>query len=262
MVQQLSNLDFNNIARIVGLPDGIGNQEPATIAQLRSAQEAVKWKDSARVATAANIPLTAPGANIDGIVMAANDRVLVRAQTAATENGVYIWAGAAVPMVRSADTNTALELEQAIVSVEEGTLANATYRQTTVNFALGTGNVVWVSFLAGAPPASEATAGITEIATQAETDAGIDDLRIVTPQKLAQSPFRAKRFAADVGDGTATQYTLSHNLATYDVIAQVKRTSGARDVVGVDIDFPTINQVRVTFASAPALNAFRLVVLA
>lgn len=37
----------------------------------------------------------------------------------------------------------------------------------------------------GASPASETVAGIAEIATQGETDAGTDDARIVTPLKLA-----------------------------------------------------------------------------
>lgn len=36
-----------------------------------------------------------------------------------------------------------------------------------------------------ADPASETVAGIIEIATQAETDAGIDDVRAITPEKLA-----------------------------------------------------------------------------
>ena len=37
----------------------------------------------------------------------------------------------------------------------------------------------------GGTPASETAKGIAELATQAETDAGTDDLRIVTPLKLA-----------------------------------------------------------------------------
>jgi hypothetical protein len=36
----------------------------------------------------------------------------------------------------------------------------------------------------GGTPASETAKGIAELATQAETDAGTDDLRIVTPLKL------------------------------------------------------------------------------
>jgi hypothetical protein len=39
--------------------------------------------------------------------------------------------------------------------------------------------------LSGTTPASETAAGIAEIATQAETDAGTDNARIVTPAKLA-----------------------------------------------------------------------------
>lgn len=39
--------------------------------------------------------------------------------------------------------------------------------------------------IAGAPAATESIAGVAEIATQAETDAGTDDARFVTPAKLA-----------------------------------------------------------------------------
>lgn len=38
------------------------------------------------------------------------------------------------------------------------------------------------------PAATEALAGIAEVATQAEVDAGTDDTRIVTPLKLANAP--------------------------------------------------------------------------
>ena len=41
--------------------------------------------------------------------------------------------------------------------------------------------------VAGAPAASETVAGIAELATQAEVATGTDDLRIVTPLKLATS---------------------------------------------------------------------------
>lgn len=49
---------------------------------------------------------------------------------------------------------------------------------------LRTGGAIDNKATAGVSAASETTAGIAELATQAETDAGTDDLRIVTPLKL------------------------------------------------------------------------------
>ena len=101
--RQLSNLDFENTARIENLPDGTDPQHPATVAQLNAAIEGVSWKDAARVSTQGNVNLASPGASLDGVSLSNGDRVLVRAQTDDTENGIYVWGGAATPMVRAAD---------------------------------------------------------------------------------------------------------------------------------------------------------------
>jgi hypothetical protein len=257
----LSDLDFNSVARILNLPDPSAAQHPATKAYVDSAVEGLAWKDSARVATQGNLSIASPGATIDGITMATNDRVLVRAQSSQPENGVYIWNGAATPMTRAPDASTAAELEQAVVTVEEGTSVGATFRQTTVNFTLGSGNVVWQSFGTSAPAASETTAGIAEIATQAETDTGTDDARIVTPLKLATYSGRKLKFSADFGDGSATQYTITHNLGTRDVHVEVFRTSGNYDTILCDVERTSTSAVRLTFASAPTSNQFRCVVI-
>ena len=92
-----TSLDFGNGRKILNLPDPTGPQDAATKAYVDSAVEGLAWKDSVRVATVGNINLAAPGAAIDGIAMAANDRVLVRSQTAPAENGIYVWTGAATP---------------------------------------------------------------------------------------------------------------------------------------------------------------------
>jgi hypothetical protein len=257
-----TDLDFESVARILNLPDPSAAQHPATKAYVDSAVEGLAWKDSARVATQSNLNLSSPGATIDGITMAANDRVLVRSQSSQPENGIYIWNGAAVAMSRSLDASTAAELEQAVITVEEGTSAAATFRQTTVNFTLESGNVVWATFGTSAAAATETTAGIAELATQSETDTGTDDARIVTPLKLANYANRAKRYSATFGDGSATQYTLTHNLGTRDVIVQIRRTGSPYDEVITDVEADTINSVVIRFASAPASNTMRATVLA
>lgn len=253
-------LDFGNARKIINLPDGVNPQDAATVAQLNSAIEGTNWKDSVRVSTQGNINLASPGATIDGIAMVANERVIVRSQTTAAENGIYIWNGAAVAMTRSLDANTSTELEQAITTVEEGTNAGVSYRQTLINFTLGSGSVNWTLYGAGAGPASETSAGIAEIATQAETDAGTDDARFVTPLKLAASPFAAKKIAANIGDGSATSYTVTHNFNTRDVRVEVVRTSGNFDTVVTEVQRTSVNAVTVIFDTAPASNAFRVLI--
>lgn len=256
-----SHLDFENTARIQNLPDPTGAQEPATKAYVDAAIEGIAWKDSARVATQSNLNLSSPGATIDGVTMATSDRVLVRSQSTASENGIYIWNGAAVAMTRAPDASTFAELEQAVVTVEEGTSAGATFRQSAVNGTLGSTSVAWTTFGTSAPSASESTAGIAEIATQAEADAGTDDARILTTLKAKTASWMLRKYATDFGDGSATQYTITHNLGTRDVTVAVYRNSGAYDEVLCDVEHTTTNTVTLRMASAPTLNQFRCAVV-
>lgn len=257
----LIDLDFDNVARIVGLPDPTDAQHPATKAYVDGAVEGLAWKDSARVATTANITLSGPGATIDGVTMANNDRVLVKNQTAAEDNGIYIYNGSGTAMTRAADASTFGELEQAVVTVEEGTSAGATFRQTEINGTIGTDDLVWVSFGTDTPAATESVAGKVELATQSEVDTGTDTQRAITPATLAGHAGRKLKFAQSIGDGSATSFNIDHNFNSRDVTVGLYRNSGNYDEVIADITRPSANRVTVTFASAPASSAFRVVVL-
>ena len=259
--QVLSDFDFNNAARIVNLPDPTLAQHPATKAYVDSAVEGLAWKDSVRVASTANLTITGPGATIDGVTMSANDRVLLKDQTTASQNGLYIWNGAAVSMTRAADANTFAELEQAVVTVEEGTCAGASFRQTAVNGTIDSTSVTWTSFGTSAAAATETTAGVLEIATQSETDTGTDDLRAITALKLNNWSGRKRKATATFGDGSATSFNIDHNFNTRDVQVEVYRNSGNYDSVLCDVTRPSVNRVTLTFAAAPAASAFNVVVL-
>lgn len=263
MAQQiLTTLDFASVGRLINLPDGQNPQDAVTLQQLRAAIEGLAQKDDVRVRTASNISLASPGTTLDGVTMALNDRVLVAGQTAAAENGIYIYNGSSTPMTRAADANTGTELLSALVPVTEGTSAGTVWRQTSVNITLGTTAIAFVAFGTVAAAASEASAGIAEIATQSETDTGTDDSRIVTPLKLTNWAGRVRRFQQTIGDGTATQFTVTHNFNTRDVQVQIYRTSGNFDLVIADIDLTSLNAARITFNSAPAAGAFRVVIVA
>ena len=226
-----------------------------------SAIEGLSSKDSCRVATQSNTNLASPGASLDGVAMANGDRVLARSQTAPAENGIYIWNGAATPMTRAADASTFDELEQAVASVEEGTDTSTTWRQTAVNGTLGTTSVTWLPFGSSTPDASETVKGKAEIATQTETDTGTDDARFVTPLKLKTSPHAKRKHTATIGDGSATQFDVTHNFGTRDLVVQVYRASGGYDTIFCDVSRTDTNTVRLNFAAAPTSNQFTAVIL-
>lgn len=258
----LSDLDMGSIARILNLPDPTLAQHPATKAYVDSAVEGMAWKDSVRVASTANINLSAPGTSIDSISMSVNDRFLAKDQTTPSQNGIYIWNGAATPATRAADASTFPELEQAVVTIEEGTSnGGTTWRQTQVNGTLDTTAVVFTTFGTSAASATESVAGVAELATQSETDTGTDDQRIVTPLKLTNWSGRKRKAIAVIGDGSATTFNIDHNFNTRQVVVEVYRNNGNFDTVIADVTRPTVNRITITFASAPALNAYEVVIL-
>jgi len=259
--QVLTNLDMNSVAKVVNLPDPTAAQDAATKAYVDSSIEGLAHKDNVRVRTSSNINLASPGASLDGVSMSSGNRVLIAGQTAAAENGIYIWNGSAVAMTRAADGSTGPELVNAIVPVDEGTSAGTVWRQTAVNITLGSTSIAFIAFGTVSAQATETAAGIAELATQAETNAGTDDLRMITPLKLANYASRKLKFSQDIGDGTATQYTVTHNLNTRDLTGLCRRNSGQYDEVIVDIEFPTVNTAVFRFAAAPASNAFRAIIL-
>jgi hypothetical protein len=260
--KQLADLDFGSAARILNLPVPTDPAEPARLSDLNSAVEGLSWKDSVVVATQANLNLASPGAAVDGVTMSASDRMLVKAQTLPEENGIYIWNAAATPATRAVDASTADELEQAVTTVEEGTSAGSSWRQTSVNFVLDTGAVTWADFGSTVSNASETTAGKIEIATQTETDTGTDDTRSLTPLKLSNWSGRLKRSQTTIGDGAATQIDVSHNFATRDVIVQIFQATGSFEQVNCDVSLPDTNTARFNFAIAPSSGAYRVVILA
>ena len=255
-----TDFDFQSVSKVINLPSPSSSGDATPKSYVDSLIEGLAWKDSCRVATQSNLNLASPGATIDGITMASQDRILIRAQSTASENGIYVWNGSAVAATRSLDASTFTELEQAVTTVEEGTSAATTYRQDQINGTIDSSTISWVTFGTAAPAASESTAGIAELATQAETDAGTDDLRIITPLKLATWSGRIKKYSVSIGDGSATSYTVTHNLASRDVQVTVYNASTYDEVI-TDVTHATTNTLTIVFATAPASNAYRVVVI-
>lgn len=259
--QVLSNLDFNGVAKLVNLPDPTDAQDAATKAYVDAAIEGINWKASVVVAAATNVSLATPGDTIDGVTLAVNDRILLMGQTAAKENGIYIYNGPAVALTRSNDANITTELNEAVTTVKSGTYAGSSFRQTTVDPVVDTDDLVWDSFGSTVPPADEDTAGILEVATQQEVDDGVADDKIVTPEKLANWANRKLKYEQTIGDGSATAITVTHNLGTKDVQVDVYRNSGNFDSVICDVKRIDDNSVQFGFAAAPSADQFKVVII-
>lgn len=103
-------------------------------------------KEPCRVASTGNVSTSAPGSTIDGITMTVGDRVLLKDQSAGSQNGIYIWAAAASPLTRSVDADETSDLWLAfIVGVTEGSTNAGTYWSFT-NAPPITINVTSLSF--------------------------------------------------------------------------------------------------------------------
>ncbi|MFM7013147.1 MAG: hypothetical protein ACKO0Z_28085 [Betaproteobacteria bacterium] len=253
-------LDAENRKPIINAAPATANGEVVVFEQLNGALEGLGWKDNVRAATLSNITLSAPGGTIDGVTLVSGDRVLIKNQTSVPENGIYIFNGAGSPMTRSTDASTFDELESAVVTVDEGTNAGTTWRQTQVNGVIGTNNIVFTSFGTTPAQATETSTGVAEIATQAETDAGADDLRFVTPLKLFTWSLRMKQFATNIGDGSATSINVLHNLNTQNIQVEFTEAAGLKRNIITEYQIVSGTTITVLFDAPPALNSVHVVV--
>ena len=134
-----------NSHKITNLLDPTGAQDAATKAYVDATTQGLDAKASVRAATTANITLSGTQ-TIDGVTLSAGDRVLVKDQTTASENGIYIVAAGG--WGRAGDTDTWNELVSAYVFVESGTVNADNGFVCTVDpgGTLGTTNVTWTQF--------------------------------------------------------------------------------------------------------------------
>lgn len=79
-------------------------------------------KDSVRAASTGNVDVSSAPSTLDGVNLSSGDRVLLKNQTTASQNGIYVFNGASSAMTRAADMNEAGEFVGAFFFVEEGTV--------------------------------------------------------------------------------------------------------------------------------------------
>jgi hypothetical protein len=230
------------------LLDGLQGSDYVTQTEFDAAVQGVDWKNSVRVATTANITL-ANEQTVDAIAVVAGDRVLVKNQTATDENGIYICVDLGA-WTRATDASIAVELEGAVVQVEEGTVnADTSWLQIEDDITLETDPVTWVQYAR----TYTAGAGLTLTGSQFFIDTGD-----ITDAMLAST--LTKKYAADIGDNATNPITVTHNLGTLDDIVEVYEIANGETVL-IAPDRISTSAFTLTFGVIPTTNQYRVVVM-
>lgn len=130
---------------LTNLADPVSDQDAATKIYVDNIAQGLDVKASVVAATTGNITLSG-AQTIDGVSVVAGDRVLVKAQTASQDNGIYVASNTS--WSRASDANTWAELVSAYTFVETGSTYADTGWVCTVNAGgtLGTTPVTWSQF--------------------------------------------------------------------------------------------------------------------
>lgn len=140
----ITALDWGKITSRPTSLGGYGITDAYTKTEIDSLLQGLDPKQSVKAATTVNISLSGTQ-TIDGVVVGVGDRVLVKEQTTASQNGIYIVSAGA--WTRATDADTGVELTAAFVFIEQGTtLADTGWICITDNITLNSTALTWVQF--------------------------------------------------------------------------------------------------------------------
>lgn len=213
-------------------------------------------KDPARAASTANLTLSG-AQTVDGVALAAGDRVLVKNQTDATQNGVYVVASGTWTRATDADGSGEV-VDGTSVWVQSGAVnGDQRWVQTAAGpIVLGTTAQTWTMDFAAT--ATTAGAGLTASGNSLNVGQGAGVL--VTADAVAVDPaVVVRKFVQAIGDGSATSITVTHGLGTRNVTWSLMDAS-TYEMVRAQFVATTVNTATVNFNTAPATSAFVLTV--
>lgn len=278
----LADINLNNY-KITNLATPTNASDAATKGYVDGVAEGLHIHASVLAATTANLTavynngtsgvgatLTNSGTQaalvLDGVTVSVSDRVLVKNQTAQAENGIYTvtdtgsgstdWV-----LTRATDFNTSAEIQGGdFVFVTGGTTYDNTgWVQTSTGVTVGTTAIVWQQFSgAGTYTASNGVQLVgSDFSGVVVSNGG---LTVGASGFALDTAIAVRKYAANVGDGVATSYTITHNLGTRDVIVSIYDNSSPYAEVVCDVQHTSTTAITLLFSVAPTSNQYRVVV--
>lgn len=107
-----------------------------------------------------------------------------------------------------------------------------------------------------APLASPALTGTPTAPTPVTND---NSTKIATTAYVTAKEYLTK-VAANIGDGTATTFTITHNLNSMDITVLIRETASPYNQVITDMQIIDANSIKLLFATAPSSGQYRVVV--
>lgn len=212
-------------------------------------------KPSVKYASIVNIAsLSGTGVTVDGNVPSAGDTVLCTAQSTGSQNGPWVvnagawtrptwWPSGGTTQAAFGVTIRAMQGSANMGEYFVGTTGAITIDTTSISISPVMENV-------GANSKWTGALAITNGGTGSTSGAG-----------GRANLGAAGKFAANVGNGSLTSWTVTHNLGTTDVQVQVWELTGSLRQVNVETQITSANVVTLIFSIAPASNAYRVVVI-
>ena len=193
----------------------------------------IYWKQSTRAATTANIATLAGGApnTIDGVTLAANDRILVKDQTTTSQNGIYYVAtlgtGSNGTWTRATDADGATELGTGSTFwVSEGTVAADTAFTLTTNGAISVGTTGLTFSQSGGITATLAGNGLIKNGSVIDLNIGAEFTLSTDQLTLATTGVGAQASGAyKITIDTKGRITAATALTASDISAQAASTT-------------------------------------
>lgn len=222
--------------------------------------QGLSWKQAVRAATTANGAIASAYANgsvIDGVTLATGDRILIKNQTTASENGIYVVAASGAP-ARAADADTGAELVNASVYISEGTTqADQSWTCTTnAPITLGTTGLTFAQ-AGGGGGTYTAGNGLSLASTQFSVVAGSGIT--VGANVAVDTAIVVRKYAANIGDGTTTAIAVTHSLGTKDITWSLQSVATG-EFVYADAVATSTTVLTLTFSTAPTSGQYRVTV--
>ena len=199
---------------ITGLGAPSSSSDAATKNYVDNLVTGLKTRIITRVATTANVDLSNDlqnGDTLDGITLSTNDKVLVKNQTDATQNGIYdvVASGTAT---RNSDYDTVSELAGQLVIIQEGsTNADKIYLCTTDNSgSIGSVNIVF-TIVQPSNVGDVTLNGVQTLTNKTLTSPVISEIVSVSNGNISVAPNGSGKVLLD-GDGSSGGVSVSDGL--------------------------------------------------